>query len=279
MWFFSALLAGSLFTVSGLMTRHILKGNKDAWAFSFYYSAIGAIVSLPFALGSFQAASSFGPWAIMVVVGFLIMLQNYLNFKSSNSLPASVNGIVNKFRLVWVFVLGLILTFEAFNLNKLFGMLFTIIAGIVLLSKKSQAIDKYGVLYAFSATFLYAVVIMLYQVLFKSFNSQTLTLFIFVFPALINLALMPNRFMRIANIFKTYGKSVIFTCVCGGFGNLAMTYSLNQGNSTSTLVTMEVFLILTLVLEGLVLKEKGGWARKTLAVVLAVIGAVIIRLS
>jgi drug/metabolite transporter (DMT)-like permease len=279
MWFISAVFAGILFTASNLLTRHILKGNKDSWAFSFYYSAIGALVSLPFALNSLSVPNSFPPWALMVVVGLLIVVQNFLNFRSSNFIPASITGTINKFRLVWVFVLGLLLSLEVFNVNKVIGIIFTVIAGIILMYKQTETINKKGILYAFTSTFFYAVVIVLYQYLFKSFNSQTLTLFIFVFPALINLILMPNRFVRIKNLYIAYRAPLIIACGCGGLGNLAMNYALAQGNSTSTLVIIEAFLIVTLVLESMFLKERGNLVRKVIATLLAVIGAVIIRLA
>ncbi|MCX6816821.1 MAG: hypothetical protein NTZ93_03080 [Candidatus Beckwithbacteria bacterium] len=47
MWLIWALISGLFYTGDNLITRYILKGNKDAWAFSFYFSFIGALVSLP----------------------------------------------------------------------------------------------------------------------------------------------------------------------------------------------------------------------------------------
>jgi drug/metabolite transporter (DMT)-like permease len=279
MWLICALVAGVLFTASSLLTRRILKGNKDSWAFSFYYSVVGAIISMPFALSSLQIPNTFSPWLLMFFVGLLIVAQNFLNFKSANFIPASVTGTISKFRLVWVFILGLLLSQEVFGWNKLIGVVFMIIAGFVLLYKQTGVPDKVGIMYAFSSTFFYAVVIVMYQYLFQSFNSQSLTLFIFVFPALINLLIMPNRFVRIRDLFMAYRVPLIVACACGGFGNLAMNYALAQGNSTSTLVIIESFLIITLVLEGIFIKEKGNLIRKIVATLLAVIGAVIIRLS
>ena len=279
MWLVSALVAGILFTASSLLTRHILKGNKDSWAFSFYYSAVGALISMPFALNSLQIPNTISPWLLMLFVGFLIMAQNFLNFKSANFIPASVTGTISKFRLVWVFILGLLLAQEAFNWNKLIGICFTIIAGFVLLYKQNGVPDRVGIMYAFSSTFFYAFIIVMYQYLFQSFNSQSLTLFIFVFPALINLILMPNRFARIGGLFKAFKIPLIIACACGGLGNLAMNYALAQGNSTSTLVIIESFLIITLVLEGVFTKEKGNLFRKVIATLLAVAGALVIRLT
>jgi hypothetical protein len=48
MWLFFAVLAGFLVTGESLITRHVLRGEKDALAFSFYFSLVGAVVSFPF---------------------------------------------------------------------------------------------------------------------------------------------------------------------------------------------------------------------------------------
>ena len=84
MWLLFALLAGGLYTAQGLIGRHVLRGKKDAWAFSFYFSLIGAIVSFPFMLSAPKVPVTWQPWALALVVGLLIVGQNLLMFKSSN---------------------------------------------------------------------------------------------------------------------------------------------------------------------------------------------------
>ena len=58
-----------------------------------------------------------------------------------------------------------------------------------------------------------------------------------------------------------------------------MNYSLSAGDATKTLVIIEAFLVVALVGEHLIFKEKEHFMIKALAVVLAVTGAILIRLS
>jgi len=279
MWLIFALLSGFFYTVQGLITRHVLKGNKDAWAFSFYFSAIGALISSPFFLTNIKIAYTYPYWLMMVLVGLLIVAQNLLSFKSANYLPASISGAMTKFRLVWVFILGVIILREAFTWQKLVGTLFAVLAGIIILNKVNKLGSIKGLSLVFSSTIFYAIVIILYKYLFQTFNSQSLTFFIFLFPAIINLSIMPNSIKRIVNLGKISGLPVFIACALGGFANLTMNYSLSIGEASRVLVIIESFLVITLVGEHLVLKEKKHLLIKLLAVILAVIGAILIRLS
>jgi drug/metabolite transporter (DMT)-like permease len=278
MWFIFALLAGLFYTISGLLTRHVLKGKKDSWAFSFYFSFFGAITSLPFMLAEPKMPTTLGPWVLMFVVGILITTQNYFSFKANNHLSASVIGIVTKFRLVWVFLLSVIVFREDLIQPKLIGLVVTLLAGVILLANSSAIQKNIGIIYTLTATFFYAIVITLYHYLFTDFNSQTLTFFIFIFPVLINLVIMPNRFSRIKAIMVQYKTPLIIACVLGGAANLAMNYALATGDATKTLVTIEACLILTLIGESVILKEHQDLTRKIIATVFAVAGAVIMRL-
>ena len=278
MWLSFALLSGFFYTIQGLLTRHVLKGiKKDAWAFSFYFSAVGALISLPFMLQNFQVGYSVNSWIIMLIVGLLIVAQNLLYFKSSNHIPASVNGSITKFRLVWIFILGILILNESLSLGKTIGTLLTVIAGILIIKKSKEFGSVMGIIYSFSATIFYAIVIILYKFLFKEFNSQSLTFFIFFIPAVINLIKMPNSLKRITHLAQTDGMKVFIACTCGAFANLAMNYSLSLGETSRVIVIIESFLVITLVGEAIFLKEKDGLMIKIIAVLLAVFGAILLK--
>jgi drug/metabolite transporter (DMT)-like permease len=279
MWIWLAVLSGIFYTISGLVTRHILKGNKDAWAFSFYFSFIGAITSLPFMMVKPNYPSDLIPWLILIGVAVLIVIQNLLNFKSSNTLEASILGSVLKLRLVWVLLIGIFLLHESMTLTKIIGTIITFIAGLIIVAKFKSSSSFKGIGYAISSTIFYAIVIGLYKILFQSFNSQTLTFFIFLFPSIINLIIMPHSIARIIRIFHENGLYVIIACLFGGFANLAMNQALAIGEASRVLVIIESFLILTLVGENLVLKESHNLFIKIIAVVLATSGAVLIRMN
>jgi len=279
MWLIFALVSGLFYTVQGLITRHVLRGNKDAWAFSFYFSAIGALVSLPFMLANIKIATHVTGWVMMILVGCLIVLQNYLNFKSTNTLEASVQGSITKFRLVWVFLLGIIVLHEQSSWLKLIGTVTTVLAGVIILNKFRRPSSLTGVAFAFTATIVYGIIILLYKYLFSSFNTAGLTFFIFFIPAILNLLVMPHALERIKTMFNQQRIPVILACVAGGFANLAMNQSLAIGEASRALIIIEAFLVITLIGEHVFLKEKSQLLTKAAAVGLATLGAILIRLA
>lgn len=279
MWFVFSLLSGLLSTGNGLITRKVLRAKKDAWAFSFYYSAVGALISLPFLINQFKATSSVTMWVFMLIVGVLVVIQNFLVLKATNFLEASLQGVILKFRLVWVFIFGVIILHETFSLSKTIGTILVILSGILLINKYNKPKSIKGIIFSLGSTLLFGIVIICYKFLFKDFNSQTLTFFIFLIPTIINLIIMPNSVHRVFKLAKEDGLFVIFACTLGAFANLAMNYALSIGEASKVLVIIEAFLIITLIGEHLFLKERNHILIKIITVVIVIIGAILIRLS
>lgn len=279
MWLIWALLSGLFYTASGLITRYVLKGNKDSWAFSFYFSFIGALISLPFILNQYQGGKSWQIWVLTFLVGILIVGHNWLNFKSSNYLEASVGGAILKLRLAWVLIFSIIFFQESFSWYKLAGTSLAVFAGIIIIRGIKRPNSVKGTLLAFSSTVVYAAVIMFYKILFKEFNAVTLTFFIFLIPSVLNFIIMPKAIHRLEKIIRLNGKVVILACGLGGLANLAMNQGLSGAEATKVLVIIESFLVLALVGEHLWLKERTYLPVKIAAVIAATAGAILIRLS
>jgi drug/metabolite transporter (DMT)-like permease len=279
MWFFFALLSGTLYTISGLITRHILKQQKDPWAFSFFFSAIGALVVSPFFLLNFKVPQTIHLWIFMLGIGLMIVLHNWLSFRSSNFLEASLGGTITKFRLAWTFLLGIFILGEHFSWMKLVGTFLTILASMVIITRFKKPESLKGVAYAFTATFLYATIAISFKYLFQGFSSASLTFFIFFIPMCLNFILMPNALHRAKELLKTNGRSVLLACMFGGLANLAMNQAFSLGEITKVVVIIEAFLVATLIGEHLWLKERDHLFTKILAIILSLLGVFLIKMS
>jgi len=278
MWFPIALLSGTFYTISNLLTRHLLKGNRDAWAFSFFFSFIGALTALPFAIQSQSLPNSLWPWVLLTIIGLLIVIQNYLNFTSSNFIEASLSGSISKFRILWVFLLGLLFSQEILTMNKTIGIICTIGAGLLIIGAIPKSYSLKGSLYALCATIVYAIVILLYKPLFSVMSSNTLTFFIFLIPAILNILIMPDSIQRIQKYISKNPRVIIITSVIGGCANLSMNYALSLGESSKVLVIIEAFLVVVLVGEHFIMKERSFLWQKIIAVLLATSGAILMSI-
>ena len=277
MWLLLSFISGLLFSSQQILTRYVLKGSgKDAWAFSFFASAVGTLVSLPFILLKPQFGLSVNVWIVMIMVGLLIVLHNWFTFKSASYLPPSITGSLTKFRLIWIFIIGIVILGEAFSFGKVAGTLMIIIAGAVIVNLSKKEWSSTGIIYIFIATLIYGVLIMLYKFLYKEFNADSLTFFIFFIPALFNLMIMPKALIRIKRLYQTDGLKVISACIFGGLATIAMNYGLFLGEASRVVVIIESFLMITLAGESIFLKEKISLKIRLASVLLTVFGAVLV---
>lgn len=276
MWIFFSVLAGLCYTVSGLTTRHVLKGDQDAWAFSFYFSAIGALIAGPLFFLSPQVPSSVMPWVLIVLIGFLVVAHNWLSFKGANYLDASLNTTLSKLRLIWVLLAGAIVLHESLSINKIIGTLLTVFASLVIAQQLRKLPAWNGVILVIGATFFYTIIVMVSKILLNVFSPVSLTFFIFFIPAVINFGLMPKAWHRIKELIAVHKWGVILACVAGGFANLAMNQAYQLGEASRVVVLMEAFSVVTLMVEALYLNQRQQLLAKIVSVVLAVVGAILI---
>jgi drug/metabolite transporter (DMT)-like permease len=278
MWFILAALAGSLYTVQMLLQRSLLRGQKDAWAFSFFYSFVGTVITFPLMLSNPQVPSTLGPWLLALLIGALIVCHNLLIFKASHFLEASLVGALAKLRLVWIFVLGILFLGAVFSWSQLFGTLLVILAGLVIIHKFKRPKSMAGIVLVLLSTAFAALIIILTKYLLDSFNTVSLTFFATFLPAaVLNFILMPKASSRIKGLFKNDWRVVLLTCSVGTFANLALNQALSLQDASSVVIISEVFLVLVLAGEHLFLKEKEQLWVKLLSIVLAVAGAILIQ--
>lgn len=226
-----------------------------------------------------KISSDWNTWTVMVIAGLLIVLQNLLQFKSANHIEASVQGVVQKFRLIWVLIFGVMFLHEGFSWQKIAGTLLTVLAGLILVKKMKRPKSINGIVLTLASTFFYGLVIVLFKFLFESFNFQSLTFFIFFIPAVINLMIMPEAGKKIIKLMKEDILFVTIACILGAFANLAMNQALVIGEASRVIVIIEAFLVITLIGEHFVLKEKENTLIKCIAVSLVIAGAVLIKLA
>jgi drug/metabolite transporter (DMT)-like permease len=279
MWFIVSALAGLLYTTENLLQRHFLRKQKDAWAFSFFYSLVGTVISLPFMLAAPVLPHTIGPWLGALAVGLLIVGNNLLLFKAANHIEASVIGTLFKLKFVWIFVLSIVLLGGAFEWTKLWGVILTIAAGLVIMHRFKRPTPNAGVSLVLMATVLNALIIIASKYLLDYFNAPSLTFFASFLPALLlNFILMPRAKSRISRMFAADWKVVFGICSIGAVANLTLNWALSLHDPTSVIIVGEVFLVLILAGEHIILKEKERLWLKLASIVLAIAGAVLMQL-
>ena len=261
------------------MGRYLLRDQKDAWAFSFFYSLIGKAVALHFILAAPKIPHAILPWSLAFIVGLLIVVHNLMIFKSSNYLEASVVGSLSKIRYIWIFVMGIIFLDSTFSWAKLLGVISTITAGIVIIHKFKKPKSASGVTLVLAATLFNATVVILTKYLLGSFNAASLTFFATFLPAtILNFILMPKALERTRKLFKSDWRIICAACGLGAIANLAINKALSLHEPNGVVIIGEVFLVVVLAGEHIVLKEKEQLWVKLASIAFAIIGAILIQI-
>lgn len=279
MWFLFAILSGFFFASLNLIERHLLESDEsDPLAFSFFFSFLSMLLLIPFVLFDPQFSSEFLPWLLVIIVSALLSANNFLNFTGIKYASASIVGTIGKFKIVWVFVLGLLLAQEVWSPYKGLGIFLTVLAGVVLVAKLNMGASLKGIIFAFVSTFFGAMALVIYTPLLKEFNVTTLTFLIFAFPAGINFIAMKGRIFRVQRQYNAYSWRLLIVSVFGVLGNIFIVAAINLGEASRVLVVVEFLFILVLLGEHYVLKDKTQVLRKGIAATFATIGAILMRI-
>lgn len=280
MWIALSLLAGALFTTENLAQRRFLRGQSDAWAFAFYYSVVGAVISFVPMLSSPQLPSSWREWGLALLIGALIVGNNVLLFRATSELQVSFVGTLLKLRLVWVFLLGIFVLHDGFSWMRLAGTVVVISSGVLVARGLRSGGSTSGVALVLVATMFNASIIVTSSYLLESMNVVSFTFFATFLPAaMLNYALMPRARPRITEMFVQSRWKVILVCALGALSNFAFNGALATGDASRVVVMNEAVLIFVAFGEHLVLREKEYLNVKLVGIPLAVIGAVLIQLG
>lgn len=281
MWLVFSILAGALYTAESLLQRSHLRKQNDVWTFALFYCLIGSLVSLPFMLASPKVPTEPGLWLLSALVGLLIVGNNLLFFKATGLIEVSQLNSLLKLRLVWVFIFGVLFLSEPFSWEKLAGTLLAILAGWLIIHSFKRPDSIKGITLVLVMTFVNAAIFILFkQLLSSGYNAVSLTFFADFLPAtMFTLLFAPKALTKIKTIFKGDWQTIFLACVLGALSNLALNAALSLNSVTSVLIINEVFLILVLVGEHIVLKEKEHAWIKAVTVILAIAGAILIQIS
>lgn len=238
-------------------------------------------MTLPFMLASPKIPTDTGPWLLSALVGLLVVGNNILFFKATGLIEVSLLNSLLKLRLVWIFIFGLLFLGEPFSWEKLVGTFLAILAGWLIIHSFKRPDSAKGITLVLVMTVVNAAIIILFKYLLSSYNAVSLTFFVAFLPATIfTFILAPKALSKIKSVFNNDDWRVIFlACSAGALSNLALMTALSLNSATSVLIINEVFLILVLVGEHIVLKEKEQAWIKAVTVVLAIAGAVLIQIS
>ncbi|MGV8162258.1 MAG: EamA family transporter [Candidatus Nanoarchaeia archaeon] len=276
MWFIFALIAGIFFAVTSLLTRAYAKKRKDAWIMSFYFSFLCALILLPFFIYEFKFVNTWVFWGGLLLMGGILVVNNLVWFKASQTIDASTQSTISKLRLLWIALAGFFIFNDVLNIKIIIGMGLILLASVLVLDFKQWKISRSGVILIIISTFTITIYAILLKKLIGSAGALTLTFLVCFIPAMMNAMVIPNFFTRAKKAFSSI-KLILAMSVAGVVANLALIKALSYNSLSGVYFIMDASLIVVLVGEHFFMNEKSRLGWKIVAVILAIAGAILIR--
>lgn len=197
-WIVFSTISGTCYTISNIIARKVLSKSDDAWAYSFWFSFFGMIVTLPLAVlePKFPSVqSNFWVYAVVTAMGLGIVGHNWLVFEATKRISASMVGIISKFRLLWALILGALWGLELLTYSKVLGVVAVVLSGALVFQGQKHKQSVLGNSLILISTILYATISLVIKWLLAhtDFSAASLTFgALFLGPTIINAALMPD---------------------------------------------------------------------------------------
>ncbi len=267
-------LAGALLTsLLGLTYRGLIRCKEDGVLLAFWNSAAGgivlaAVVTFP-GLGSISSAAGF----YLLASGLLWTAMVYCDLRAYGSMDLSLNALLNSLRLVLSVMIGASIFGESLSTGKIAGIVL-ILAALWVTARKNQLSFRSG------AARILAVACGTAALAIDKHLSQTISIELI----LMNGYLIPTIF------FAIYGMQIILfrpaytpervwkialsSVLMAGSG-YGLIVALGRGQLGTTMILNQMTLVFSFLIGVIFLRERTNLTARTIAVILAVAGAIL----
>ncbi len=288
-WFYLALISAVFSALAAISEKKVLF-RLDALDFSFFVSIITLIFSIPFFFDAPLSLSLSTPLiilfikAILSALAFLCVMLAIKNLDLSEALPllALSPGLVA--------ILGILLIQDTLVINEWIGLSLMLIGTYILeLRKDYQSIfdpfkslmrfNKYK--YVFFALFLFAITSLIDRMLLKDFKLPPYTFMAYqqLFFAMIFSTMILLRKIKIAEIFKSLNKNIIFLIVLISIFTVIYRYTQIEATKLAAVALVlsvkRLSVLMAIIIGGKLFKES-NILRRALATVIILGGLIIL---
>lgn len=293
MWFWLAIISGSISTIRDILNRTILKEKGDSLAFSFLCQVFPVVFSLPLFIFGLKFPPTIFPYLLLFAIGVVDTLSIFLIMESFKYLEVSLRTIIYQLRLFWVLMLSILILDESLNLAKTIGVCL-IFGGITLAVFKKRKISWWqrtfsrfldkgdkrarGILFTLLASLLTAFEMIGVKHLLAQFSVPFVVSGALAVSALIFLLLVPELKNRVMILVKgPQGRAVWLALFLGTVALLLSLRAISMTELSRVNPVLESFKILTILGGIIFLKEKERVWQKILGGILTVIGVVLVK--
>lgn len=275
LWFILSVLSAIFFSITTLLQKVFLREN-DTMEASAFFALVSSLVAFIFAIFSgfnLNGLSSVLPnFFVMPFLYAGAVLSLFAAFKRADASDVTVLGAS---RSIWVAIGSIIFLGETLANNTMIGTLLVILGIVVISYQRRREKPNKGHAFALLAALLFGIGFVNDAYIINTVNVPSYLFLSFFMPAII-LTLLKPKALRLFNDRKAL-KSMIVIAIFYVAQALAIFYAYHLGGQAAQVYPIgQSYVVLTVILAAIFLKERERIANKIVGTLLVFVGIVLI---
>lgn len=262
-----------------LLHRSVLE-HEDSVAYAFIYQTLSALLLVPFLFFDFGIPNVFS-WHILLVLlsAILWTLIAYFGFKSYSKLDVTIKTIFGESKVLFAFILSIIILRETVTLTKFLGV-FIVFIGILIISHKKG--EKWGhlknkaVIYSLIASFLTAVVVIVDKYAQSYYSATTYSFLVYFIPAILFFPFAISKKKELNSILKNGFWQILAAAVLSTVSYYLMLKAFSLADAGVVYTITRASILVTIVGGIIFLKEKTDITKRIFVGILILIGVILL---
>lgn len=261
------------------VTHKFILTREDTLGYLFIFQLIGGLLYLPLFVLNFELPKENVAYLIVIVSSILWASVGYFAFKSYSLIDVSLKAPIDKSRLFFALIIGIIFLGETLTISKVIGTIL-IFFGIVLVTyKKKETKSKTstrGVVYSIIAALIMATVLSLDKYAMNYFNAEMYPFLVFFLPVFFLAPFVINRIDEVKSVFKNSFKWTFLVIILAVSHYYLILKAFQYLEATVVIPILELSALFAVLGGIIILKERENMGKKIIATIICMIGAVLV---
>jgi drug/metabolite transporter (DMT)-like permease len=273
------IFSGMLIAIPSVINKHISRSQLHGATYTFGYAGLQTILCLPLLFVEPRLPTNITYWLLFIFSAVVYGLSLLLVFESYKKIDVSVVAVIQRFNMVIITLIALVLLNEKPSILRLGGLLLIFFSSVLITLKKGRIKLNLGLWFAFGSTFFSALAAIIDKKLLDEISA-------FSYAPLNGLAISvlfatsKKARAEIPQLYKQNGKGIFISALFGSLSWVLYLYVLkNNDISAAYPVYKSISLIASVILGILFLRETKDLGKKFAATLFGVIGVILTSMS
>ena len=279
LWLAYALISAVSDGFKSIVHRHVMK-TESPYSYALIEEVLTALAFIPLLYKEFVAPTGIFPWFLVAASSVLWTIIVLTSFNAYKFTHVSLKEPISQTRLIFVFILSIILLAESITMVKGIGTLIIFFGIVTLTYHKGEVfgrLSEKGVRLTLLSALLMSIVAIIDKKAMSYFTPGMFGFLVYLIPGLILLLFVKKRTQETKKLIKTKWPYVLLVIMFGMsmyYFNLK-AYTLAEASVVFPIIRISSFIS---VLGGMFIfkEERKDILRKVIASIIIILGAILI---